>query len=53
VHGKRGGLEPLLRGFPRAAEEQERQRDAEPGQHDESQEGGLEAFVEDDERVRA
>jgi hypothetical protein len=45
------GLDPLLRCFPRAAEEQERQRHADPGQHDEGQEGGLEALVQHDERV--
>jgi hypothetical protein len=39
----------LCAGGPR---EQERQRDADPGQHDEGQEGGLEALVQHDERIR-
>jgi hypothetical protein len=42
----------LLRRFPRSAEEQERERQADRGQHDEGQEGGLEALVEYDQRVR-
>jgi hypothetical protein len=41
-----------LRRFPRAAEEQERQHHADPGQHDDGQEGGVEALVQHDERVR-
>ena len=52
LDGNRDGLGPLLRRFPRAAEEQERQRQADPGQHDAGQEGGLEALVQHDERVR-
>ena len=50
--GNRDGLEPLLRRLPRAAEEEERQRHADPGQHDAGQEGGLEALVQHDEVVR-
>jgi hypothetical protein len=52
LDGDRDGLEPLLRRFPRAAEEQESQHHADPGQHDDGQEGGLEALVQYDERVR-
>ena len=44
---------PLLRRFPRPARQEERQRQADPGQHDAGQEGGLEALRQADERVRA
>ena len=43
----------LLACCPGPAGEQERERHADRGQHDDGQEGGLEALVEDDERVRA
>src|SRR5262249_8175589 len=38
--------------FVRAAEKQERQGEADPCQYDEREEGGLEALVQDDERIR-
>src|SRR5262249_9227289 len=47
------GLDPLLWGLPRPAEEQERQPKADPGQHGADQEGGLEALVQHDEWARA
>jgi hypothetical protein len=42
----------LAAALPRAAEERERQQQADPGQHYDGEEGGLEAIVQDDERVR-
>jgi hypothetical protein len=50
--GRAARTVPLLRRFPWAAEEQERQRHADRGQHDEGQEGGLEALVQHDDVVR-
>jgi hypothetical protein len=50
---RRERLQPLARRFPRAAEEQERQRHSDPGQHQEGHEGGLEALVQHDEPIRA
>src|SRR4029450_4220813 len=46
-------LELLLSRFSWSAGQQERERQADPGQHDAGQEGGPEALVEYDKRVRA
>jgi hypothetical protein len=51
--GRRDRLWQLVRCFPRPAGEQERQRQADPGQHGAGHEGGLVALGQHGERVRA
>jgi len=51
--GRRVRLWQLGRWLPRSAGEQERQRQADPGQHGAGQEGGLVALSQRGERVRA